>query len=315
MAEMLNTNYGGTVSEILYTVLGVGNEVVANDSAFLETNVTGKKSLPRLSATAKPLAAYKASPETSDATQTTSYAENTLEVERLMVYEEITAEDFADIWPEWQSVNGTTNLEISPALLNAIMELKANSLGLHVAELAWQGDTGGGAGLDLIDGWLKQFEADANVIDVTNQGLIDATTIVPIIEAVWNAIPEHLFSNQDMCIHMSTNNFRLLQTVNLGLKESTVGVLDTAVGRLFLEKRIKHYASMPDTHIVAAVGSTERRSNLVMGVYVPEEAVRIARTSNLSDVFGMRLDMRLGVSYRAGEEIVLYKGAVIPGGG
>jgi len=309
------TNYGGSVSEVLYIVLGTGNEITEKDTAFVETQVDGKRSLPRLSATADPFSAYIASPGNADQTVTTTYAERALEVVRLTLYEEMAPEDFAAIWEQVRAVSGTTELAMNPNLLGQILELYKNKMGNQISKLFWQGDTASlTPKLAIMDGILKQALADANVIDVTNVGLITSANIVAILEAVWTAIPDHLIENPDMCIHMSTKNFRILQTVNLGLKDAYQGVLDTTIGRLFLEKRIKNYVGMPDNVMLAAVGSTQRNSNLVLGLWIPAEteAVRIDRVSNASANQFIRIDCRLGASYRAGEEIVMYTGVVIP---
>ena len=309
-----NTNYNGDVSKLLYSVIGVGNELAAENCVYVETGVATTKALPRFSRTGRSIGAHVATPVTADATGSTVYSENILTVGKTMHYEEYSPEDFADIWPEWQSVGDATNLRMNPTFWAAYMELHGEGIGEDVSRFFWQGDTlSGDASLNFADGIIKLATADASIIDVVNVGVITKANVVSIVEAVWSAIPSYLRKREHFCIHMSQNDFDLLQLANNDAKKTTVGVLSEVVENLFLQNHIKSFIGMPKDVIIAAQGFNSPKSNLVLGVWVDpiNEVPKVDYIAPNSDDMFIKINFKLGAQYRAGEEIVMYKGAAI----
>lgn len=308
----VNTNFDGDISQVLYSVLAVGNELSAKNTMYVETSVPDKRSLPRLSSSDNPIGAYVVSPGAGDQTDTTLYEERDLVLANSMHYESFLPDDFILMFPEYRSRNDFTNLQLDPQFWAAILTLKQNKIGTQISKLFWAGDTASGVvATNRFDGIVKQATADADVIDVANIGVITKANVVTVLENIWAAIPEHLLERPEFNIHMSTADWRLLQAYNNDVKKGTVGVLSQVVEDLFLEKRIKHYSGMPKNVIIAAEGYASPMSNLVMGVWVDPtgENPIVDKLAANSKAWFIRIDYKLGASYRAGEEIVMYKGA------
>jgi hypothetical protein len=92
---------------------------------------------------------------------------------------------------------------------------------------------------------------------------------------------------------------------------SSTGVLSQMVERLFLEKRIIHFTSLPASHIIGAKTSNAEESNLVFGMYFDAEnefnSMRVDYIANLGKEIGYRVDMMADCNYRFGGDIVFYK--------
>ena len=305
-----NSNYNGEVLEHLFLVLGVGNEVAEKGAAKLYTDVAEKLALPKLSQTENPIGDYEAGSPSSD-TATTTYAERELAMEKMTVYEEFVPTTFHELWKKWQSVGDFTNLELNAELLNSILDLYKNGIGVQMSKLFWQGDKTLGAGnpLNKFNGIITRASADANVIKPTPAGNITSNNFMDILAAVWTAIPDHLLDDADFCLHVNTTDYKTMQTANTELKQAFVGVFGMDLETMYQTKKIKHFQGMKRHHIVGARATNDDTSNLCMGVWVsPEdESVIVDKVANNSREHFLRLDFKADANYREPSEVVLYE--------
>lgn len=304
-----NTNYNGEVLENLYLVTGVGNEVVAKGAARLHTNISTKKSLPRISQTANPIGDYQAGVPGGE-TATTTYAERTLDPKKMTVYETFLPTTFHDIWEKWKSIGDFTNLELNAELLNAILDLYKNGIGTQIAKLFWQGDTTLAAAdpMNKFNGIITRAKADANVIKPTPAGNITDANFMDILAAVWAAIPDKFVDDPDFVIHVNTTDWKTMMAGNTALKQAFVGVFGMSMDDMYQMKKIKHFQGLTRHHIVAARVTNDESSNLNMGVWIDpdQEAVVVDKVANNSRQWFLRLDFKADANYRVSEELVLY---------
>ena len=302
-----NTNYNGDVVADIYRIFGTGNDVIAQNSARLETGIKTKRSLPNIRTADDPMGAYETTPtgETAD----TDYAERELNMVSRMLYEIIDPVVWHEIWDQFASTGMTfTNLALNQEVAAAVFELYRNAVGRQTAKDFWQGDTGNAG---EFDGIITRAAADAAVIDVTPAGVITELNVIDIVEAVWNAIPNQFFEDSDYSIHMNTTDYKLLQIANQTAADSTSGYLNNMIKNLFLGHRIKHYAGLPKDRIVGAKGTAGMDSNLVFGFYaIPDDEIGapiIDKVQNNSRDMFVRVDFKMDANYREGSEIVLYQ--------
>ena len=230
-----------------------------------------------------------------------------------MLYEEFEPATFLALWEKWRSVGTFTQLRMNPEFWADIMANYENGIYTQMSKIFWQGDTASGdASINFTDGIIKAAAADADVIDVANVGVITQANVISILKNVWAAVPTHLKKRADYAIHMSADDFELLQLANNALKEANDGVLNDDVKRLLLEMPIKEYVGMPKDTILAAEGGSSVKANLVFGVYFDVmgemNTANVDRVANNSDEWFIKLNYKVGAQYRAGEEIVLYQG-------
>lgn len=307
-----NTNYNGEALEVLYEVMGVGNEVVEKGAARLLTDISTKKALPKISQTENPIGDYVEDSPTTD-TATTTYAERELVMEKMTIYEEFVPTDFHDIWKVWKSVGDFTNLELNQKLLTAILNLYKNGIGTQMAKLFWQGDKTLGAGnaLNKFNGIITRAIADANVIKPTPSGNITEANFMDILSLVWNATPDKFIDDADFVFHCNTTDFKTMQTGNTALKQAFVGVFGMSLDNMYQQKKIKHFQGMPRHHILGAKATNDDMSNLFSGAWIDidNETAIVDKVANNSRKWFLRIDAKADANYRVAEEMVLYEPA------
>lgn len=306
---LTNTNYNGEVLENLYLVTGVGNEVVQKGAARMIPGISTTKALPRLSQTADPIDDYQAGVPAGE-TATTTYAERSLIMRPMTVYETFLPTTFHDIWDLWKSAGDFTNLELNAQLMNAILNLYRDGIGTQMSRLFWQGDRLFAAHdpLNLLDGIVTRAVLDANVIKPTPAGNITDANFMDILEACWAAIPDKFIDDPDFVLHVNTTDYKTMQAANTKLKQAFVGVFGMSLDDMYQMKRIKHFQGMPRYYIVGARTTNDESSNLNLGVWVDPDAesVIVDKVANNSRQWFLRLDFKADANYRVSEELLLY---------
>lgn len=303
---LTNSNYGGEVLQKIYLEIGLGNEIAKEAICEIVTDQAGTFSLPKMSQTSLPIGVYTAGSPSGD-TATTSWAERSLSMSKMTVYETLYPDSFhGQIWKLWESKGDFTNLENNSKLMKAILDLYKDNIGRHYSLLAFQGNTDLGAGTKMhyFDGWVTRAKSDPNVIKPTPAGDITASNFVDILASVWQAIPSHLFKDPDFTLKVSTTMWKLFQTSNLDIKKAFAGVLGMGLDDKFLTSKIIPFDGMQDHHILGS-----RSNNLYAGFWVEPtaEGVRIDRKDNDSRTWFLRIDMKADVNYVSPTEIVLYE--------
>ncbi len=308
-----NSEYNGGVVEVLYKILGVGNQVIQQGTAALETGIAKKRALPNLSQLDNPIGDYDLDEPSTDTT-TTTYAERSLNPLKMTIFEKFTPDDWQDVWDKWQPNGDFTNLMMNPEFMADVLAIYQNKGGAQLAKNFWQGDTTLAAGnaLNKFNGIITRAAADADVLDVADIGVINKANVVEVLEGMYSATPDKFMDDIDFIYHMNTTDFKLLQLYNNDAKKTTVGVLTENVENLFLEKRIRHYSGLPKNYIVGAKSTTDRRdTNLFMGMYFDpvNETPLMGKTENAGRRHFVRIDYKVDANYRVGSEIVLYQGS------
>ena len=308
-----NSSYAGDFLSFLYQVFTVGNQVIEKGVTNVQVGIAQKRALPRLSQTEDPIGDYTSGVPATESV-TTTYAERSIEPQKMTLYEEFLPEDFQDVWEKWQPVGDFTNLMHNPEFLADVIELYMNNGGTQLSKLFWQGDTTLLANdpLNKFNGIITRASADANTIKVTPAGAITQANVADRVAEVWSAIPDKFIDDRNYQIHMNTTDFKLLQRFNNDAKKTTVGVLDEEISMLFLNKRIVHYSGLPKNYIVGAKGVADAAtSNLFFGFYVEytNENPRIDYKENAGRLRFVRIDLKADANYRESSEIVLYEPA------
>lgn len=307
----VTSNYAGDFLSFLYQVFTVGNEVINKGSARVVVGIAQKRSLPKISQTENPLGDYTSGVPAAD-TVTTTYAERTLEPQKMTLYEEFLPEDLQDVWEKWQPVGDFTNLSQNPEFMADVIELYNNNAGAQLSKLFFQGDTtlAAGQAMNKFNGIITRAIADPGVIDVTAAGVITKANVLDRIEEVWAACPDKFLEDPDWTIKLNTTDFKLAQQANLDAKKTTTGAFSTDIERLFLEKRIENFSGMPKNYILGAKAVADSDiSNLFFGFYVElsDENPRINYKNNAGRLMFIRLDLKADANYREATEIVLYQ--------
>jgi hypothetical protein len=314
MAQLTQTNnFAGDVIPIIYEVLGTSFESKEMQLLRSEFGIASSRFVPNMRAAANPIGAYvEGSPGSETATVT--YAERELAIKEMMVYVEFIPSNWSEIWESFRSVDNYTNLALNPTVMRSVMNVLKNEIGEQLEDLTWQGDTAGAAAISYYDCFIKLAAADANVVDVTNIGVITETNVFDVLADVYQAIPSQLLKRKSLKIAMSTTDWRKMQVANLDAKSTTDGYLDDGTKQTYLGIPIVHTSGIPENTIFTTLMSPSLTDgNLIFGAWVdPEQeanSARIMRVANNSDTWFIRINMKAGVQYAEGTEIVLYQGS------
>lgn len=308
-----STNFNGELNEFLYLVLGLGSQTAEKGGYHLITGINMKEQLDKLIITEDPMATY--TDDTPSAGESAvAKTKRELSPLKATVWGSITPSVFLPVWRKYRSLGTLTQLSANPQFLADVFELTSNATKRQIDKLFWQGNTaaGGGSPLRFWDGMIKLIEADSDsdVTFVTPAGTIVKANVVAILEAFYSAIPDKFLENPNFRIMMNTGDWKLLQFFNNDAKKTTVGVLDTAIARTFLETRIDHFTNLTASRIVGTVVSNAPSSNFVQGMYASLEdeisGMKIEK-KELSSITRYRFDMMGSVQYRYGGDIVYYK--------
>jgi hypothetical protein len=92
---------------------------------------------------------------------------------------------FEDDWVQFYAQGRLTDAQASPLIRNALQQTVVESIGQDIENLIWSGDTTGqNAWSNRFDGFLKFIDADTDVNDVTDVGLITPSNIFDIMDAM-----------------------------------------------------------------------------------------------------------------------------------
>ena len=200
---------------------------------------------------------------------------------------------------------GSNNADfIAPEVLDAILMKQADVVNIEVERLMWMGNTAGATGtfLDLIDGYLVKFLADATVIDVVGV-LTNVGNIQSQLQAIYSAIPEVMLSrlgDESVGIWLSPKNMSLYKQslVNAFNNPNVVGLQP-----MYIDCKLFETTGLTQADMVFADAK-----NLWAGVDLLDEENEIKK-KNKKAISGaptahLIMNYKLGVNHAVGAEIV-----------
>lgn len=314
MADV-TTNFNGSVVDSIYKDVAEGNEVIQKGIARLETREPKVIELGALRQTDNPLGDYVASPGTGNVTGSFEYSKRSLTLVKKMLYQEFNPQDYLSFWEKWRSQGPVTELRMNPEFMSDVLILLGSKIGAQLSYNFFDGDTAQltSTGRNLFDGFVKKAIADTDVIDAVTNGALTTSTILVALQNVIDAIPDKDYANEDYKILVSTKTWRIIQRANSNAKASNDGFLNDTVKDMIEQKRIIPFVKMKDDYMLATrVGLTEE-SNLVFGFYFDEKeefaSLNVDKVSNASDLWFLKMNIKLGMDYVYPENVVLYSPA------
>jgi hypothetical protein len=162
----------------------------------------------------------------------------------------------------------------------------------------------------FIDGLEVLIDADSDVIDVSNVGVITASNVLSILEDFVAAIPAEIDDNPDFKIFVPKSVWNLTMEANRATQQNgtllTTGNVPMIFGKYpFLKKN-----SMSDNRIIGTIAGTGTESNLVRGYWFEndEESFLMYKENPGNKDWQILLRFFMGMQYRSGSHIVSYKG-------
>ena len=314
ITHTMDTKFEGTVDQLIYKVLAVGNEW--SEFTVPHLGLSKPKVLPYSKRSSEGyLQTNVANPRigTNDSGGV-DFAHRLLEVGSFMVHFPIQPSDWQDEFPEFQPSGPQVDLEMNPQIAEVIVATVLNGIEDEISDLDYQGDDtlSSPSLLRFYDGFEKLALADANVIDVANIGVITKGNVLSILESVKKAIPFRLRKKgAKVKIFMNYQDYDLAQEANK--ETNNDGTILTVAEVPMLEKKypLIPMTSVPKNHIMATIASTSGDSNLTKGYWfeTDKENFILAKESPGDEKWKFLLRAKMGVQYRYGGDIVLYIGS------
>jgi hypothetical protein len=257
-----SSNYNGDVLDYIITAAVTENEAVSKGSVYVIEDVPNKISIAKMTSSANPIIPREAMPTTKSATVT--WSEATLTPTEMMIYiPDINPRIFEAAWRPFQPTGALPNKVLDPQIQATFAEVVLKQAQNQIGRLFWQGDTtlATSSPLHFFDGYITRAIASATNIDAANAGVLSATTIIQALKNVDAAIPDALYDDPDMVIHMNTTNFRQYQDAIIALSNKGQGDAEV-VPPIFKGRELRHYSGFPANYLLAAKATTGTDSNL-----------------------------------------------------
>jgi len=308
MAVIVTSAFLGTARDIILEELVLGTETISKGLINVIPSKYDDVFLPRLIHEDNPLIARV--PEPTVETDWT-YDEKTIVPADVMAFSRFLPSQFQEVWeqfwPDGPMVQQVMNAEILRALLSTLQKKTNNQLD----RLIWQGDTVGGAPLDLFEGFLKTLAADITVIDVPNVGVITESNVISILTDVVNAIPDAVHA-QSTAVKVVVNHTtaRLYDTAQAAQDFKGIDITMGGV-RTIMGIPLVAVGGIGANNIVAGAFSTGDDSNFFAATWMMNDITNILvdRHRPESDFWFTKITFRFGVEYGFGSEAVLYQGS------
>ncbi len=297
-----NTSYSGEVLENLLTVAATGNEIVEKGLMMVIPGVNKSISLPRLK-TGKMLQKRKENPDVTDSKGDFNYSEKKLTPRDMMALTLFNPRTFESIWRPFQPKGDLVFRELPPNVQNKFLEELSKQVKFELGDLYISGEyVENGTDEQLMDGILTQMAKDDEVVVVNST----ATTMLNKLKAVRSAIPKAMRNNPNLRIIMSIDDFdkyddELTEREYKNSSESDINV------KRYKGITIETLAAWPDDLIVATLCSMGSDGNFFAAVNLSEEedVIKIARVSEMSELFFFKLLMKVDTNIAFGEECIV----------
>jgi hypothetical protein len=310
----VTSNYNGEVLDHILTNMVLGNQAVEKGSVYIIDGVSDKIHIGKMVASTRPITNRQAMP--TEASGTVTWSENYLQPQEMMVYiPDINPRLFERAWRQFQPTGRLVDRVLAPEIQRVFADVVMKQIQNQIGELIWQGDTSIAKGdpdehLRFFNGFITRAAASANNIDVPNIGAITSSNILAILEDIDEAIPDPLYENPDMIIHMNTGDFRKYQQAIRNLDFKGQGPADTVPAE-YAGREIRHYSGLPANTILVAMSTTGVDSNLYAAVDAvddPDNLV-IERLRPEGELYFLKALFKMDANLALDNEAVLYQGS------
>ena len=304
----VGTINGGQVIPDILELVALGNEAVSKGSVYVIDGIQDKVSLPRLTNADDVLQNRQAMPTTPS--ESLAYTERQIVPLDVMYYDKFNPRLFESVWREFQPQGALVDRVTDPEMQRAILSVVSKSINKQVGKLIWQGNTTLTTSLRFFNGFIPLMLADVAVTNPTPAGNITESNVISILDLVDTTIPNELYDDPDMIIHMSTADFRKYQNAVKNLSFKGQGPADV-VPAIHKGREIRYYSGFPANYVLACKASSSASSSLMAAVDMVNdpENIKIERWRPEGEEFFIKVLFKMAVNYPFSQEIILFKPA------
>lgn len=291
----VTSRYNGDLAgEILGEAL-LKSDTLAKGLVTVLPNILGTGALPKISHS-NSFAAYDCA-FTPSGTQ--SYVDKALVTKRFRLDSEHCKGDYRQMFQTQAAGDFGNDQGIPATVQEAILAQILADFGKNLDDNIWNGDNSS----TEFNGFLPQFVADAQVIDITGT-TVTAANVVAELTKIYSAIPEAIMGEEDLVIACAPNIIRAYKLAQAAVTGGLFMVGDKELD--FLGIRLASVGALPSNNAVAY-----RIKNLAFGTGLESDLndVKLTDLSDYSnnDIVQATISFNGGVAYYYGSEIVYYR--------
>lgn len=300
-----DTTYAGEVASQFIVKAITGADTVAGGHVYIKDGIKKKYTIPRWDANYEDLIQDRKATPVSKGSM--SIDGKTLNPEDYMIYMEFNPRDFEDHWYATQ---------LNPALIDRSLPYSVESvvvqgvLARHAKyfnKAIWNNDTTTSSIYKYWNGFIKNAQLDAAVIDVGSPTALTSSNIVGELEKGYVLIPDALKYNLSMKIFVSYKTYDAYMQAQIA--QTYKGNDFTSMGKdTYKGLKVVKIADFPDDTYMIAKGMATPESNLWVGINsFSDEGLKIAPLQANSELWFIKMNMKADVQIGWGEEVILYK--------
>lgn len=287
----VTSRYNGALAgEILGQAL-LKSDTIEKGLVTVLPNILGTGALPKMTHS-NTFAAWDCS-FTPTGTQT--YVDKALVTKRFRLDSEHCKGDYRNTFQAELAGDYGNSQGIPATIQEAILAQILADFGKSLDNNIWNGNDGS----TQFNGFLTQFAADADVIDITGT-TVTAANVISAMTAVYNAIPEAIMGEADVVMVVAPGVARAYKQA---LSAQGLNTYNFDKELDFLGIRVESIGALPSSNIVAY-----RIKNLAMGTGLESDLndVKLTDLSDYSnnDIVQATISFNGGVAYYFGAEVV-----------
>lgn len=300
-----DTTYAGEVASQFIVKAITGADTVSGGHVYVKDGIKKKYTIPRWDANYEDLIQDRKATPTSKGSFDVDG--KVLTPEDYMIYVEFNPRDFEDHWYATQLNPALIDRSLPHSVESVVVQGVLARHAKYFNKAIWNNDTSLSTIYKYWNGFIKNAQNDATVIDVPTPTTLSSSNIVAELKEGYDLIPDALKYDMSMKIFMNYKTFNMYDEAQ---KNQTYKGDDfTSKGKdTFYGLKVVKIADLPDDFYMIAKGMSTPESNLWVGINsFSDEGLKIAPLQANSELWFLKMNMKADVQIGWGAEVILYK--------
>lgn len=299
-----DTTYAGEAASQFIVKALTGADTINGGHVYVKDGIKKKYTIPRWDADYQDFIQDRKATPTSKGSMTIDA--KTLTPQDYMIYMEFNPRDFEDHWFATQLNPTLIDRKLPATPESVVVQGVLQRHAKYFNKAIWNNDTTTSGIYKYWNGFVKNAQNDADVIDVASPTTLTASNIVAEIEKGYVLIPDALKYNMSMKIFVSYATYDLYQQAQMN--QTYKGDDFTSLGKdTYKGLKVVKLADLPNDFYMIAKGMATPESNLWVGLNsVDDEGLVLQRLQANSELWFIKMNMKADVQIGFGSEVVMY---------
>ena len=301
-----DTTYAGEAASQFIVKAITGADTVQGGHCYIKDGIKKKFTIPRWTADYQDFIQDRQATPTSKGTMTVTG--QALTPADYMIYTEFNPRDYEDHWFATQLNDTLIDRSLPYSVESVTVQEVLKRHTKYFNQAIWNSSTSNAAPsiFRYYDGWLKKAQNAAGTVVVGSPTTLTASNIQGEFLKGYQVIPQALRYDPDMKYFVSYNTFDLYAQSQINQTYKGVDTTQDGIAT-FKGRKVERIADMPDNVYFIAKGRPGMDSNLWIGLNsISDEGLQLQRLQNNSELFFIKMLMKVDVQIGWNEETVLY---------